>query len=119
MSSGTGIAPDKILAEAGTAVRTRGVDYDPKGYGGGERSMAKTVEIFKAWTGIQLTELEGWRFMQCMKMARSLSGKPKLDTYVDRAAFAALEGECALASRLDPPSPGDIAAIVSKVSNAP
>jgi hypothetical protein len=102
VASSPSIPPDKILTESLNAVRQRGIDYDPKGFAGGERSMAKTVEIFKAWTGIELTELEGWRFMQCMKMARSLAGKPKLDTYVDRAAFAALEGECALGSRLDP-----------------
>lgn len=104
MASNGGIAPDKILNEATQLVKQRGVDYDPKGYQGGERSMAKTVEIFKAWTGIELSELDGWRFMQCVKMARSLAGKPKLDTYADRAAFAALEGECALASRITPVS---------------
>lgn len=96
------IAPDRILDEALKSLRQRGVEYDGKGYQGGERSMAKTVEIFKAWTGIELSELDGWRFMQCLKMARSLTGKPKLDTYVDRAGYSALEGECALASRVDP-----------------
>lgn len=105
MASNGGIAPDRILTEAATTVKDRGVDYDPKKYGGGERSMAKTVEIFKAWTGITISELDGWRFMQCVKMARGLSGKPKLDTFVDRAAFAALEGECALASRIEPIEP--------------
>lgn len=102
MASNGGIAPDRILDEALKTLRQRGVDYDGKGYQGGERSMAKTCEIFKAFTGIELSELDGWRFILCLKLARSTSGKPKLDTYVDMAGYAALAGECALASRLDP-----------------
>lgn len=95
--------PTAILDEAAKELKQRGTVYDGKGYDGGERSMEKTVEIFKAITGIQLTELDGWRFMLALKMARSTTGKPKLDTYVDLAGYAALAGECALASRLDPP----------------
>lgn len=101
MSGNGAIAPDKILEEGMKTLRQRGVEYDGKGYQGGERSMAKTVEIFKAWTGIELSELDGWRLLVCLKMARSTSGKPKLDTYIDMASYAALAGECALASRLD------------------
>lgn len=94
--------PDKILTEAMNTVRQRGIDYDGKGYAGGERSMEHTVKIFEAWTGIKLAEVDGWRFMMCLKMARSLTGKPKFDTYVDLAAYAGLTGESALASRLEP-----------------
>ncbi len=100
MSSTPTVAPDRILNEAAKTLVQRGVDYDGKGYQGGERSMAHTVEIFKAWTGIQLSELDGWRFMQCLKMARGMTGKPKLDNYIDRAGYAALEGECHLANRM-------------------
>lgn len=101
--------PDKILTEAATTLRQRGVDYDGKGYQGGERSMAHTVAIFEAWTGISLSEADGWRFMMALKMARSLTGKPKLDTYVDLAGYAGLLGECHLNSRAEngnaPPVP--------------
>lgn len=105
MSSTAGIPPDRILDEALKTLRNRGVEYDGKGYQGGERSMAQTVEIFKAFTGIAISELDGWRFILCLKLARSTTGKPKLDTYVDMAGYAALAGECHLASRLDPVQP--------------
>lgn len=101
MASTPTVPPDKILAEAAKTLQQRGIDYDSKGYAGGERSMAQTVEIFKAFTGIELSELDGWRFLLCLKMARSTTGKPKVDTYVDMAAYAGLAGECHLASRLE------------------
>lgn len=102
MASSPTVPPDKILDEATKTLRNRGIDYDGKGYQGGERSMEHTVRIFEAWTGIKLSEADGWRFMMCLKMARSLTGKPKLDSYVDFAGYAALLGECHLASRLGP-----------------
>lgn len=95
------IPPDKILTDAAVTLKQRGADYDGKGYQGGERSMKATVAIFKAWTGIELSEQDGWRFMIALKMARSMTGKPKLDTYVDMAGYAALLGECHLAMRLE------------------
>lgn len=94
------IEPHKILEEAASALKQRGVDYDGKGYQGGERSMAQTVLIFQAITGVKLSELDGWRFLMALKLARSTTGKPKLDSYVDLAGYAALAGECALESRL-------------------
>lgn len=102
MASDSIVAPDRILEEAAKTLRQRGVDYDGKGYQGGERSMEHTVAIFEAFTGIKLTELDGWRFMLCLKLARSTTGKPKPDTYVDMAGYAGLTGECHLSSRLDP-----------------
>lgn len=105
MASNASIAPDKILKEATATLTQRGTDYDGKGYQGGERSMAQTVEIFKAITGITLSELDGWRFLLALKLARSTTGKPKLDTYVDLAGYSALLGECALASRIEAVEP--------------
>ncbi len=97
--------PHDLLEEAAATLRQRGVDYDGKGYQGGERSMAQTVAIFRAWTGIELSELDGWRFMMCLKMARSTTGTPKLDTYVDLAGYVGLAGERALVpqDQLDKP----------------
>jgi hypothetical protein len=95
------IPPDKILNDAAATLKQRGADYDGKGYQGGERSMEATVAIFKAWTGVELSEQDGWRFMIALKMARSMTGKPKLDTYVDMAGYTALLGECHLATRLE------------------
>ena len=110
MSSSAAIGPHTILDQAAKELRQRGTIYDGKGYEGGERSMAQTVLIFKAITGITLTEVDGWRFMLALKLARSTTGKPKLDTYVDLAGYAALAGECALDTRITqspvPPSAG-------------
>ncbi len=105
MATNKATAPVGILNEAADILKQRGVDYDGKGYEGGERSMAQTVALFEALTGNKLSELDGWRFLICLKLARSTTGKPKRDSYVDLAGYAALAGECALESRLDPPTP--------------
>ena len=60
---------------------------------GGERSMARTVAIFNAWTGGNMSEQDGWRFMIALKQAREVQGKFNLDDYVDMASYAALLGE--------------------------
>jgi hypothetical protein len=60
----------------------------------GERSMGKAVAIFAAWTGVELTEGQGWRFMMALKQARESQGGFCLDDWQDMAAYAALAGEC-------------------------
>lgn len=83
-------APD-LLRAAGQTLEQRGTDYDqPQG----ERSMAACVRIYNAVTGQQMTERQGWMFMVALKLARSMKGAPKADTYIDMAAYAALLGEC-------------------------
>lgn len=61
----------------------------------GERSMARTVNVFNTLTGNQLTEEQGWLFMVCLKLARGSQGAFHLDDYVDAAAYCALQGEAA------------------------
>lgn len=63
----------------------------------GERSMARTVALFNALTGFSLSELDGWQFMQCLKLARSRAGRYVADDYIDNAAYAALAAETAQA----------------------
>ena len=65
----------------------------------GERSMERTVKVFDALTDIQLTEEQGWLFMEVLKQVRSLQGKFKADNYEDLAGYAALRGEAAARSR--------------------
>ena len=89
-------ASDLALAAADT-LKDRASERDTPS---GERSMKKCVAIYKAWLGIDLTEEQGWQFMTALKMARSAQGKPKDDDYIDRAGYAALEGECALRDRV-------------------
>ena len=65
----------------------------------GERSMERTIKVFAALTDIQLTEEQGWIFMEALKQVRSLQGKFKADNYEDLAGYAALRGEAAARSR--------------------
>lgn len=81
----------QILREAADAIEQRAALRDlPKG----ERSMSRAVAIFAAATGRQLSELEGWTFMICLKLARANAGANHLDDYTDLAGYAALAGEC-------------------------
>ena len=65
----------------------------------GERSMERTINAFAALTDIQLTEEQGWLFMEVLKQVRSLQGKFKADSYEDLAGYAALRGEAAAKTR--------------------
>lgn len=62
----------------------------------GERSMAKAVAAFNAVFNANMTEVQGWQFMELLKMVRSSQGKPRLDNYVDGASYCSLAGECAM-----------------------
>jgi hypothetical protein len=90
-----------ILVDAADQIGDRA---DQRDCAGGERSMARTVATFNALTGHQLTEVDGWQFMQCLKLARSRAGRHVRDDYVDNAAYAALAGEAADRAL----NPGDI-----------
>ena len=61
----------------------------------GERSMGRAVAAFNSLTGHSLTEGEGWLLLEVLKLARSTShsGIPRMDDYVDAAAYSALRGE--------------------------
>lgn len=61
----------------------------------GERSMAKTVNAFNAMFNKNITEVQGWQFMELLKMARSTNGSFVLDDFEDGAAYCALAGEAA------------------------
>ncbi len=88
-----------FLEEAGKTLRDRAALRDaPKG----ERSMARTVAIFNAWTASNLSEQDGWRFMIALKQAREIQGKFNRDDYVDLAAYSGLLGENQSLSRSAP-----------------
>lgn len=92
------ITASEITQLAKETMDNRADDYDAPH---GERSMGKTVAAFNAITGQNLSELDGWQFMECLKMARSRQGKFKLDNYIDGTAYAALAGEAAAEAELD------------------
>ncbi len=60
-----------------------------------ERSAERAAHMFSALTGRDMTELEAWQFMCCLKLVRSATGKFKADDFVDLAGYAALAGEAA------------------------
>jgi len=79
----------ELLADAAAAIERRAAERGTKT----ERSMARTVRIFKALTGRKLTETDGWIFMVCLKLARSRAGAFVGDDYLDAAAYVALAAE--------------------------
>lgn len=90
------IAAHGILQNAAAEMLDRAASRDtPKG----ERSMGRCVKAFNAMFGTELTETQGWQFMELLKMARSVGGEFRLDDYTDGVAYAALAGECASRSK--------------------
>lgn len=84
------IAADAILQNAASEMRDRAASRDtPEG----ERSMGRCVKAFNAMFGTELTETQGWQFMELLKMARSAGGEFRLDDFTDGVAYAALAGE--------------------------
>lgn len=87
-----------MLQSALGHMEDRAKTYDAPG---GERSMGKTVSAFNTITGLQLSEEQGWLFMEILKQVRSQQGKYRSDSYEDSVAYAALRGECAARERKD------------------
>ena len=90
-----------LLAQAGAIMAERGKQYDAD-TGQGERSMAKTTAIFNLATGRDLSEAEGWFFMECLKNVRlwQNTDTPHEDSLHDKIAYSALLAECALTKGL-------------------
>lgn len=85
------IAASTILHNAAAEMQDRAASRDtPEG----ERSMGRCVKAFNAMFGTELTETQGWQFMELLKMARSAGGEFRLDDFTDGVAYAALAGEC-------------------------
>lgn len=90
------VTAHSIINAAAHHMQERASTYDkPQG----ERSMAATVDAFRATTGIELTEEQGWHFMALLKLVRSQQGDLRLDSYEDGAAYFALAGEAAAKHR--------------------
>ena len=91
-----GIAATSILRAAIGHMEQRAVTYDkPEG----ERSMGATVAAFRAVSGVEMTEEQGWLFMALLKAVRSQQGAYRADSYEDGAAYFALAGEAAVRDR--------------------
>lgn len=81
-----------ILRRAADLIEERAVQRDQEN---GEKSMAKTVQAFNAIYGTELTEVQGWHFMELLKMVRSAYGVYVPDDFEDKVAYAALAAEAA------------------------
>jgi len=57
--------------------------------------------MFNTLYGTELTEEQGWTFMELLKIVRSAGGKYRGDDYVDRAGYAGLAGEAASTERVN------------------
>ena len=81
----------ELLGRAAALMHERGQTYDePEG----ERSMGKIVTAFNAITGRDLTESEGWMFMQQVKLVRLFTrSEYHADSAEDNIAYAALLAE--------------------------
>lgn len=83
----------ELLQRAKDLIDNRGKDRDKPN---GERSMARCVDAFNAMTDHNLTEVDGWLFMQYLKHSRSQSGSFRQDDYEDDIAYSALRAEAAI-----------------------
>jgi hypothetical protein len=102
----------EILEAAGSHMRDRAATYDSPA---GERSMAKTVAMFNAMVGREvMTENRVGSLCALLKLVRSEQGDFKSDNFEDLcaygalaaedgAAYFALAGEAAKASRGEAP----------------
>lgn len=81
----------ELLGRAAAHMHDRASTYDePEG----ERSMGKIVTAFNAITGRDLTESEGWMFMQQVKLVRLFTRSDyHADSAEDNIAYAALLAE--------------------------
>lgn len=85
----------QILNKAIVIQSTRGAERDAEA----ERSMGKIVAAFNIIHDTELTEVQGWQFMELLKMVRSTRGEYHEDDYVDGASYASLAGEAASSQR--------------------
>ena len=91
-----GVGAVETLRRAADLIEQRGKQRDSDT---GERSMARTVGAFNAIYGTNLTETQGWHFMELLKMARSSQGAYVADDFDDKVAYAALAAECEAGAR--------------------
>jgi hypothetical protein len=91
-----GVGAVETLRRAADLIEQRGKQRDSDT---GERSMARTVAAFNAIYGTNLTETQGWHFMELLKMARSSQGAYVADDFDDKVAYAAIAAECEAGAR--------------------
>lgn len=84
---------NEYLQKAIDTMNSRASEYDKDAKE--ERNMTKIVDVFNTITGQNLTEVQGWAFMQCLKMVRLHSNPDSYheDSAIDNISYSALEAE--------------------------
>lgn len=80
----------EVLQTAVNEMRERAILRDQPN---GERSAKRASEILSAWTGFEWTELDVWKCLMAVKMARHEQGQFHIDDLVDLAAYSGLLAE--------------------------
>lgn len=81
---------EAILNEVKDAVNERGQERDLPD---GERTIPRCVKAFNAICGHNLTNEQGWIFMQLLKICRMSQGSFKRDDYIDNLGYGVLLAE--------------------------
>lgn len=88
----------EILKKCVDIQSERGSEYESSG--NKERSMEAIVKAFNAVTGHNLSETEGWYFMEVLKGVRFFTaiknGKVHTDSLIDAVSYASLRAEAAI-----------------------
>lgn len=80
-----------ILESAAEHQRQRAIEYDSPD---GERSMEKVIKVFNAHHDLNLSEEQGWHFMEILKSVRFFSAKGyHSDSVEDGVSYTSLRGE--------------------------
>jgi hypothetical protein len=97
-----------VFDDAKDTIIERGTERDQAD---GERTIPRCVTAFNAVTGHELSDTDGWLFMQILKMCRSVQGAYKYDDYRDGVGYAALRAEEARVeneAKVAPSPPGHV-----------
>ena len=83
-----------LLHEAAQTIEARASERDLLA----ERSMKRAVDAFNTFTGLSLSETQGWSFMAILKLSRATAGKHNPDDLLDAAAYVAMALEAEINS---------------------
>jgi hypothetical protein len=79
-----------VFDDAKNTIINRGKERDQAD---GERTIPRCVTAFNAITGHELSNTDGWLFMEILKKCRSVQGSYKYDDFRDGVGYAALRAE--------------------------
>ena len=84
---GESVNAGDFLTEAKATIQDRGMDY-----GHPSDNMSRTARLWSAFLEVPLTDYQVASCLALVKLARSMES-PKVDTYIDAAAYMAIAGQ--------------------------